>query len=57
MAGAGFGWLGLQGAALAAGGRGPLAVKAAASSRQSEACHFPVHQRRHFSGGHIRPEA
>ena len=27
MAGAGFGWLGLQGAALAAGGRGPLAVK------------------------------
>ena len=27
MAGAGFGWLGLQGAALAADGRGPLAVK------------------------------
>ena len=42
MAGAGFGWLGLQGAALAAGERGPLAVKDAAFSarRQSMSSFF-----------------
>ena len=55
--GAGFGMVGLAELAGRRNAGGPAGAEGAALSRQGEARHLPVPERRAVAGGHVRPEA